>query len=69
LCLAHLSAPAMGDNSAGAFVCARYCCFGAAGGLASGAVESPGVVFLVLVLVVVFVFVFFFGALGSAAGA
>jgi hypothetical protein len=41
-----------------------YCCFGAAGGLAAGAV-SPGVVFLVLVLVLAF----FLGVVGSAAGA
>jgi len=41
-----------------------YCCFGAAGGLAAGAV-SPGVVFLVFVLVLAF----FFGVVGSAAGA
>jgi hypothetical protein len=38
---------------------------GAAGGLAAGAVISPGVAFFVLVLV--FDFVFFFGVLGSAA--
>src|SRR6516225_3958172 len=41
-----------------------YCCFGAAGGLAAGAV-SPGVIFLVLVLVLAF----FFGVVGSATGA
>jgi hypothetical protein len=50
------------------FSLCRYCCFGAAGGLAGGAVASPGVVFLVLLLVV-FDFVFFFGVVASAAGA
>jgi hypothetical protein len=54
----------------GFFVCPNYCCFGAAGGLAAGAVVSAGVVFLVLVLLLLFVdFVFFFGVVGSAAGA
>ena len=47
--------------------CFRYCCFGAAGGLAAGAVVSSGAVFFVLVLV--FDLVFFFGVVGSAAGA
>jgi hypothetical protein len=48
-----------------------YCCFGSAGGLAAGAVVSPGAVFLVFVLVLasVFDFAFFFGVVGSAAGA
>ena len=52
-------------HAAGTFCCAGYCCLGAAGGLAAGAVISPGVAFFVLVLV--FDFVFFFGVLGSAA--
>jgi hypothetical protein len=51
----------------GFFVCPNYCCFGAAGGLAAGAVVSAGVVFLVLLLLFVD-FVFFFGVVGSTAG-
>ena len=47
---------------------ARYCCFGAAGGLPAGAMVSPGVVSLLLGLVF-FDFAFFFGVVGSAAGA
>jgi hypothetical protein len=60
-------APVVSD-AAGVFVCPNYCCFGAAGGLAAGAVVSAGVVFLVLLLLFVD-FVFFFGVVGSAAGA
>jgi hypothetical protein len=53
----------------GFFIACRYCCFGAAGGLAAGAIVSAGLVFLVLVLVSDFDFVFFFGVGVSAAGA
>jgi hypothetical protein len=49
----------------GLFICPNYCCFGAAGGFAAGAIVSAGLVFLVLV----FDFVCFFGVVGSAAGA
>jgi hypothetical protein len=59
----------MGDNSAGVFHSTRYCCFGAAGGLAAGAIVSAGLVFLVLVLVLSLFDFAFFGVLGSAAGA
>ena len=55
----------MGDNSAGVLHSTRYCCFGAAGGLAAGAIVSAGLVFLVLVLVLSLLDFVFFGVLGQ----